>query len=58
MPTDAPSSAPPAGASGGACFYRPDNYSADESIGLLMRRIITAVSQAVETELVEPGGPT
>lgn len=58
MDSDDCPSAPPAGASGDGCFYRPDNYSADESIGLMMRRIITAVSQAVEAELVEPGGPT
>lgn len=54
MTQDTPSADP----SAGQTFYRPDNYSADESIGLMMRRIITAVGQAVEAELVEPGGPT
>ncbi|MFT4268143.1 MAG: MarR family transcriptional regulator [Xenophilus sp.] len=59
MPSETPPCAPPDGASGGGCaFYRPEDYSADESIGLMMRRIITAIGQAVEAELVEPGGPT
>ncbi|PZQ67059.1 MAG: MarR family transcriptional regulator, partial [Variovorax paradoxus] len=39
MTQDTPSADP----SAGQTFYRPDNYSADESIGLMMRRIITAV---------------
>ncbi|WP_370630229.1 MarR family winged helix-turn-helix transcriptional regulator [Xenophilus sp. Marseille-Q4582] len=41
-----------------AAFYRPENYAADMSVGYMMRRLITAMSQAVESELVEPGGPT
>ena len=39
-------------------FYRPEDYAAEQSVGYMMRRIITAVGQAVEAELVEPGGPT
>ena len=39
-------------------FYRAETYSTEESIGYLMRRIITLVGQAVETRMCEPGGPT
>lgn len=39
-------------------LYRPENYSPDDSLGHLMRRILTAMGQAVESELDEPGGPT
>ncbi|MDA7417234.1 MarR family transcriptional regulator [Xenophilus arseniciresistens] len=28
------------------------------SVGYMMRRIVTAIGQSVEAELVEPGGPT
>jgi DNA-binding MarR family transcriptional regulator len=38
-------------------FYKPDNYRPDESVGYLMRRILSAVSQEVEREL-EPSGLT
>ena len=41
-----------------ADFYRPESYKAEESLGYAMKRILTGVSQAVENELVEPGGPT
>jgi len=38
-------------------FYKPDNYLPEESVGYLMRRILSAVSQEVEHEL-EPSGLT
>jgi len=39
-------------------FYRAETYLTEDSIGYLMRRIVTAVGQAVETRMCEPGGPT
>ena len=39
-------------------FYSPETYRAEESIGYLMRRIVTAVGQSVETRMCEPGSPT
>lgn len=39
-------------------FYRPETYRAEDSVGYLMRRIVSAVAQSVETRLCEPGGPT
>lgn len=41
-----------------ADFYRAETYQAEESIGYLMRRILSAVAQAVETRMCEPGSPT
>ncbi|MES2976275.1 MAG: MarR family transcriptional regulator [Pseudomonadota bacterium] len=38
-------------------FYRISGYSPDESVGYLMRRIITAVGQEVDRQL-EPAGLT
>jgi DNA-binding MarR family transcriptional regulator len=38
-------------------FYKPGNYQPDESVGYLMRRILSAVSQEVDREL-EPSGLT
>ena len=38
-------------------FYRPDDYRPDESVGYLMRRILTTISVEVEREL-EPSGLT
>lgn len=38
-------------------FYRPDGYRPDDSVGYLMRRIISAVGQEVDHEL-EPSGLT
>lgn len=38
-------------------FYRPEKYSPEDSVGYLMRRIITLVGQGVEREL-EPAGLT
>lgn len=38
-------------------FYRPDGYLPDDSVGYLMRRIISAVGQEVDHEL-EPSGLT
>jgi DNA-binding MarR family transcriptional regulator len=39
-------------------FYRAESYATEESIGYLMRRIVTAVGQAIETRMCEPGSPT
>jgi DNA-binding MarR family transcriptional regulator len=39
-------------------FYRAETYKAEESIGYLMRRILSAVAQAVEMRMCEPGSPT
>ncbi|RZL88782.1 MAG: MarR family transcriptional regulator [Variovorax sp.] len=39
-------------------FYQAETYRAEESIGYMMRRITTAVGQAVGTQMCEPGSPT
>ncbi len=39
-------------------FYTGENYRSEESIGYLMRRIMTAVGQSVELNMCEPGSPT
>ena len=39
-------------------FYAAENYRAEESVGYLMRRILHAVSQAVDGQICEPGAPT
>ncbi|MGJ7489714.1 MarR family winged helix-turn-helix transcriptional regulator [Variovorax sp. ZT4R33] len=39
-------------------FYSAQTYRAEESVGYLMRRIMTAVAQAVDSQMPEPGGPT
>ena len=36
-------------------FYRAENYRPEDSIGLLMRRIVTAISQEVERRLGDEG---
>lgn len=36
-------------------FYRADTYRTEESIGYMMRRILSAVSQSVEVEVCDPG---
>lgn len=41
----------------GACFYSAAGYKPDESVGYLMRRIISLVSQEIEREM-EPSGLT
>ncbi|WP_029528059.1 MarR family winged helix-turn-helix transcriptional regulator [Polaromonas glacialis] len=40
-----------------ADFYRAESYSPDDSVGYMMRRIISLVAQGVEREL-EPSGLT
>ncbi len=40
------------------CFYRAEDYDADESIGYLMRRIMATVAQSIEAQICEPGSPT
>ncbi|CAN5243501.1 MarR family transcriptional regulator [soil metagenome] len=40
------------------CFYRAEDYNADESIGYMMRRIMAAVGQSIEMQICEPGSPT
>ena len=39
-------------------FYSADTYRAEESVGYLMRRIMSAVAQAVDREMSDPDGPT
>jgi DNA-binding MarR family transcriptional regulator len=39
-------------------FYKPETYRSEDSIGYLMRRIMTAVGQSIEGSIGEPGGPT
>jgi DNA-binding MarR family transcriptional regulator len=41
-----------------ASFYRPETYQTEESIGYLMRRIVAAVGQSIESRICEPGSPT
>lgn len=36
-------------------FYKAENYRAEESIGYLMRRILSAVAQSVELRMCDPG---
>jgi len=52
-----PIEAPPAEAPVSHEFYRVAGYSPDESVGYLMRRIITAIGQEVDRQL-EPAGLT
>jgi DNA-binding MarR family transcriptional regulator len=39
-------------------FYKAESYRSEESIGYLMRRIMSAVVQTVELRMCEPGSPT
>lgn len=39
-------------------FYRAESYRAEESIGYLMRRIVTHVGQAASAQMCDPGSPT
>jgi DNA-binding MarR family transcriptional regulator len=39
-------------------FYRPESYRTEESVGYMMRRILSAISQSVEVNLCDPGSPT
>lgn len=61
MNTSTTAPAKPGADSGGppdTAFYQAENYRTEESIGYLMRRILSAVSQSLETQLCEPGSPT
>ena len=49
---------PPGGPLAVKAFYSPEHYRSEESIGYLMRRIMTAVGQSVEALMCEPGSPT
>ena len=40
-----------------ACFYQPEGYSADESVGYLMKRVMMSITQAADRRL-EPQGVT
>jgi DNA-binding MarR family transcriptional regulator len=40
-----------------ACFYQSEGYSADESVGYLMKRVIMSITQAADKRL-EPVGIT
>jgi DNA-binding MarR family transcriptional regulator len=39
-------------------FYSAATYRSEESVGYLMRRIMTAVGQAVDGQISDPDGPT
>ena len=39
-------------------FYVPENYKPEDSVGYMMRRILTTISQAVELQMCDPGSPT
>jgi DNA-binding MarR family transcriptional regulator len=39
-------------------FYRPENYQPEESIGYLMRRILSTVAMEIEREMEPNGGLT
>ena len=39
-------------------FYKAENYRAEESVGYMMRRILSAIGQSVELQLCEAGGRT
>lgn len=39
-------------------FYCGSNYRSDESVGYLMRRILSAITQTMEVNLCDKGGPT
>jgi len=39
-------------------FYSGSNYSSEESVGYLMRRILSAITQTMEVNLCDKGGPT
>jgi DNA-binding MarR family transcriptional regulator len=39
-------------------FYQAQDYRPEESVGYMMRRILSGVAQAVESHMCEPGGPT
>lgn len=51
-----PSPAPPRAAA--PDFYRPESYAAEDSVGYLMRRVLNAMSQAVDCQLCKPDSPT
>jgi DNA-binding MarR family transcriptional regulator len=60
MPESIPASAPDKSPLSGKVpsFYNAESYLAEESVGYLMRRILTTISQSVELQMCEPGGPT
>ncbi len=39
-------------------FYSAATYRSEESVGYLMRRIMTAVAQALDCQMSDPDGPT
>ena len=41
-----------------AAFYCAENYRSEDSVGYMMRRAVSAIAQAVEARICEPGGPT
>lgn len=58
VPSSPSGAAVDAGAGAVPDFYKPETYRAEESVGYLMRRILTAVGQSVEAGMCEPGSPT
>lgn len=57
IPDHSQQASEPVAAVGPVEFYRPEGYAPDQSVGYLMRRIITQVGQEVDREL-EPSGLT
>jgi DNA-binding MarR family transcriptional regulator len=58
MPETDPRSAPPSSGAEVPDFYRSACYSAEDSVGYLMRRVINAMSQAIDVQLCRPDSPT
>lgn len=52
MSTDKPTKAP---VRKPAAFYRPQGYVAQESVGYLMRRIVSEMAQAIDRRMVDDG---
>jgi hypothetical protein len=55
---DTESTTPPAPLGPVPDFYRPERYCAEDSVGYLMRRVLNAMSQAVDGRLCKPDSPT
>jgi DNA-binding MarR family transcriptional regulator len=58
MKESTPPTAPNPAAATVPDYYRPESYCAEESVGYLMRRVINAMSQAVDVQLYKPDSPT
>jgi DNA-binding MarR family transcriptional regulator len=58
----APAIAPPVESvpvpGGAPVFYTAESYRAEDSIGFMMRRIVSSVTQSIGSYICEPGSPT